>query len=320
MYYLPFIEHSQLPLFYTTLHNATKQGRIIPIATHAGSGIRRVLTEWVEQHAWCGQGATIWTSLAKPANSSKRRDTLASSVARQLFSKARYSLRLRAEQQSEWHHVYLREPGAVYADERFTEVQQSVRGLLYVHGVRVWIIYNAQYLDANALAHIAEVWKETNQQFALVLVYKLQSGESSASISRTYLCHVPDFQTYSTPPLPLYRIGSDEHRAVRKAARATNEEAPVADDTVIEDDWFTILDTILLSLNISLADDDMVVLDELKTWLNDYSRGDWDRIVVATTALDETVGTHGQTKQQLTRDVLQRVQQRLTPAHELANQ
>jgi hypothetical protein len=135
---------------------------------------------------------------------------IASPVMRELYSRALFWLRVLKTQPTEWEPLFDRDPQAVYDDYRFTATADQVAGRLRSQGVRVWVIYEAQRLDALALEHIVKTWKACDYQFAIILAAKLQRGQQPEEPLHDQVRGAPDAARYQAPLVELKPIEQEE--------------------------------------------------------------------------------------------------------------
>ncbi|MFW5709440.1 MAG: hypothetical protein ACOCX5_04390 [Chloroflexota bacterium] len=288
MWNLAFIEHAQVQTLYAHLDRSARLGLFVPVMLHDGSGGRRAIQHWIVQKAWCGPQHILWTELAPTEHTQKRKGMVSSPILRQLYSRALFWLRVLKTQPTAWESLFERDPQAVYDDYRFTATADQVALRLKTQGVRVWVIYEAQRLDALSLEHMVKTWKTCNQQFAVILAAKLQRGQQPDEPLHDQLHGAPDAARYQASLVELKPIEQKEFK-----------------------------ETVLLDLFDDLdADFSPLVkrnMDAFEERIWNYTQGHWDNTTLFATYLDDELGAKraNQTHRIITPEIVEHVFEQL---------
>jgi len=155
-------------------------------------------------------------------------------------------------------------------------------------GVRVWVIYEAQRLDALSLEHIVKTWKACDNQFAVILAAKLQRGQQ--------------------PEEPL-------HDQLRGAPDAARYQASLVECKPIEQEEFkkTVLLELFDDLGVDFSPRVNRNMDAFEERIWNYTQGHWDSTTLFATYLDDEIGAKraNQTYRVITPDIVERVFERL---------
>jgi hypothetical protein len=288
MWKLAFIEHAQVQALDAHLDQYARMGVFIPVILHDGSGGRRALQQWISKKAWCGPQHIVWTELAPTAHTQKRKGMVASPVMRELYSRALFWLRVLKTHPTEWEPLFERDPQPVYDDYRFTATADQVAGRLKTQGVRVWVIYEAQRLDALALEHIVKTWKACDNQFAVILAAKVQHGQQPEEPLHDQLHSAPDAARYQASLVELKPIAQEEFKK-------------------------TVLVDLYDDLGVEFSPRVERNMDAFEERIWNYTQGHWDNTTLFATYLDDELGTKraNQTHRIITPKIVEPVFERL---------
>jgi hypothetical protein len=154
--------------------------------------------------------------------------------------------------------------------------------------VRVWVIYEAQRLDALSLEHIVKTWKACDYQFAVILAAKLQRGQKAEE--------------------PL-------HDQVRGAPDAARYQASLVELTPIEQEEFkkTVLLEVFDNLGVDFSPRVNRNMDTFEERIWNYTQGHWDNTTKFVTYLDDELGAKRahQTYRIITPEIVEPVFERL---------
>jgi hypothetical protein len=288
MWKLAFVEHAQVQTLYTHLDRYARMGMFIPVILHDGSGGRRTLQQWISKKAWCGPQQILWTELAPTDHKNKRKGMIASPIVRHLYSRALFWLRVLKTQPTEWESLFERDPQAVYDDYRFTAIADQIALRLKTQGVRVWVIYEAQRLDALSLEHIVKTWKACDNQFAVILAAKLQHGQQPEEPLQNQFQGALDAARYQASLVELQPIAQEEFKK-------------------------TMLLEVFDDLGVEFSPRVERNMDAFEERIWNYTQGHWDNTTKFVTYLDDELGAKRahQTYRVIKPDIVERVFERL---------
>jgi hypothetical protein len=237
----------------------------IPFVAHDGAGAPRVLMEWVASQTMFNRSQIVWTNLATVNKRRRSSDAIASSITRLAFERTfdfQRKLRTRAD---EWERLIFEDPTHTYDDERFLNLNAKVKDAFRIQGTRLWIIYKAHLLDAQAMEFILEGWKERDKAFGVILVGKLGHNQQRDEALGLQIGSLEDIKRYRSNTLELKRV-EDEQEFYEKII------VDMVDD--LKADFGSDLDN-----------------DSFCTQAWAYAQGHWDSTTMLATVLNDKLGT-----------------------------
>jgi hypothetical protein len=244
--------------------------------------------EWIASQTMCNRSQVVWTNLATVNKRRRSSDAIASSITRLTFERTfdfQRKLRTRAD---EWERLIFEDPTHTYDDERFLSLNAKVKDAFSKQGTRLWIIYKAHLLDAQAMEFIVEAWKECKRGFAVILVAKLGHDQQRDEALRLQLGSLEDIKRYrANTTLELKRV-EDEQEFYQKIIPAVIDDLGADIGSDLDNDWFL-----------------------TQAWT--YAQGHWDSTTMFATVLNDKLGT----SRIITQDIAQQVFDFLMPKLDL---
>jgi hypothetical protein len=159
---------------------------------------------------------------------------------------------------------------------------------LHVRGVRVWVIYEAQRLDALSLEHLVKTWKACDYQFAVILAAKLQHGQQPEEPLQNQFQGALDAARYQASLVELQPIAQEEFKK-------------------------TMLLEVFDDLDADFSPRVKRNMDTFEEWIWNYTQGHWDNTAKFATYLDDELGAKRahQTYRIITPEIVEPVFERL---------
>ncbi len=289
MLQLSFIEHAQVQDIFARLDADVRLRLFVEVDAYPGAGANQLLQQWVRERSGISVNHIVWTNLVKTNKRHGRPDTIASPITCTTFARAFFALRLLKNPLLKWEVILDEEPTRIYDDERFLPLFDRVVARMRAQGIRVWIVHQAQLLDTIALEYIANAWKECDRQFCVILLAKLQAGQTAEEPLRDQFAGVTKIQHYRAKPIEVRPVEEEEFCTEILAALFEDLDAD-------------------FSAEVERAHEVLAA----QAWA--YTSGRWDAITRLATEFDLALGTRRYGRRRVTQEVVNQVFNRLKPA------